>query len=87
MKRRDFLKLVSVGIVVLLLPAKMSAGKSPGKSEGEPRSRFDIFPIEDTSKEPSRRKARRILKFPVKSVEIIAPENPPWERMVVLAKV
>jgi len=88
MSRRDFIRLVSMGMVALLIPFRVSAGRTMDKSSEENSlPRFDIFPLEDISVEPSYRSARRILKFPVKSVEVITPENPPWERIVVIARV
>ncbi len=88
MSRRDFIKLVFMGTMALLLPLNVSpVDASDRLQNGESSSGFDVFPLEDISPYPSGRDVRRILEFPVKSVEIIAPENPPWERIVVLAKV
>ncbi len=88
MNRREFIRLVSAGIVALLLPFRVSTGgvRSDSAAVGVSH-RFDILPVEDISGEPSLRNVRRILKLPVRSVEIVAPENPPWERIVVLARV
>ncbi|GEM_PF-6777749 len=88
MSRRDFIRLVGMGMVLVLLPLRFSAENTlDWRVEEEDSPRFDLFALEDISGEPSRRGIHRILGFPVKSVEIMAPENPPWERIVVLARV
>ncbi len=88
MSRRDFIRLISMGMVALLFPFRIVTGEIIDESnEVKSLPRFDIFPLEDISGEPSYRNARRILKFPVKSVEVVVPENPPWERIVVVARV
>ncbi len=88
MRRRDFIRLVGMGMVLVLLPLRFpSENTLDWRGEEKDSPRFDFFALEDVSGEPSRRGIYRVLGFPVKSVEIMAPENPPWERIVVLARV